>query len=387
MPNSLAANRQSAAMGTGVGPLLEKFPDVERIAVLRGGGLGDLMFAYPALSALATAYPEASLTLLGIPLHAELLRNRPGPVSEVEILPYASGVRPGPEDGKATADFFASMRSRQFDLAVQIHGGGRNSNPFLLKLGARHTVGTKTPDAVGLERTAPYIYYQNEFLRSLEVVGLAGAAPVSLEPRLTVTDQEKAAGLQLIGTGTRPVVVIHPGATDPRRRWPTQSFATVAARTARDGSDVILVGDDGDAPLAAEIVRQALPEAGTHSASIRSLAGKLSLSELTGVLSAATVVVGNDSGPRHLAQAVGTPTVGIYWIGNIINAGAMGRVLHRVHLAWTTQCAVCGIDVTQVGWTAERCEHDYSFVQQIQPDAVYDDVRDLTATTPLLRGR
>lgn len=387
MSNSPTANLQAAAMGTGIGPVLDRFQDVERIAILRGGGLGDLLFAYPALSALAAAYPDASITLLGLPLHAELLRHRPGPVAEVEVLPFASGVRPGPEDGTATANFFADMRSRHFDLAVQIHGGGRNSNPFLLKLGARHTVGTRTPDAVALERTLPYIYYQNEFLRSLEVVGLAGAAPVSLEPRLIVTPEETAAGLHLTGAGTRPLLVIHPGATDPRRRWPASSFAVVAARAARDGSDVVLVGDDGDAPLAAEIVRMAQAEAASEGARIRSLAGRLSLSELTGVLSVATVVVGNDSGPRHLAQAVGTPTVGIYWVGNVINAGALGRMLHRVHLAWTTQCVTCGVDVTQVGWTAERCEHDDSHVQQIQPDAVYDDVRDLTATTPLLRGR
>ena len=387
MSNSPAASLQAAAMGTGIGPVLDRFQDVERIAVLRGGGLGDLLFAYPALSALAAAYPDASITLLGLPLHAELLRRRPGPVAEVEVLPFASGVRPGQEDGTATANFFADMRSRNFDLAVQLHGGGRNSNPFLLKLGARHTVGTRTPDAVELERTLPYIYYQNEFLRSLEVVGLAGAAPVSLEPRLIVTPEETAAGLHLTGAGTRPLLVIHPGATDPRRRWPASSFAVVAARAARDGSDVVLVGDDGDAPLAAEIVRMAQAEAASEGARIRSLAGRLSLSELTGVLSVATVVVGNDSGPRHLAQAVGTPTVGIYWVGNVINAGALGRTLHRVHLAWTTQCATCGVDVTQVGWTAERCEHDDSHVQQIQPDAVYDDVRDLTATTPLLRGR
>jgi ADP-heptose:LPS heptosyltransferase len=377
MANRVEANLQSAAMGTGVGPLLDRFPEVERIAVLRGGGLGDLLFAYP----------EASITLLGLPLHAELLRDRPGPVSDVEILPYSSGVRPGAEDGTATADFFAAMRSRQFDLAVQIHGGGRNSNPFLLKVGAKHTVGTRTPDAVELERTLPYIYYQNEFLRSLEVVGLAGAAPVSLEPRLIVTEEEKAAGHSLTGAGSRPLLVIHPGATDPRRRWPASSFAAVAALAVRDGSDVVLVGDDGDAPLAAQVLQSARAQAGTAEARIRSLAGRLSLSELTGVLSVATVVLGNDSGPRHLAQAVGTPTVGIYWAGNVINAGAMGRMLHRVHLAWTTRCAVCGVDVTQVGWTAERCGHDDSHVQQIQPDAVYDDVRDLTATTPLLRGR
>lgn len=394
MANSLAANRQSAAMGTGVGPLMERFHDVERIAVLRGGGLGDLLFAYPALSALAAAYPEAAITLLGVPLHAELLRDRPGPVTGVEVLPYAPGVRPGPANSEATADFFTAMRSREFDLAVQIHGGGRNSNPFLLELGARHTIGTRTPDAAELERTLPYFYYQNEFLRALEVVGLAGATPVSLEPHLTVTEEEAVAGLSLTGAGTRPLLVIHPGATDERRRWPASSFATVAARAARDGSDVVLVGDDGDAPLAADIVQRARAQAqaGTSQtaqsdARIVSLAGQLSLSELTGVLSAATVVVGNDSGPRHLAQAVGTPTVGIYWAGNVINAGAMGRMLHRVHLSWTTQCPVCGVDVTQVGWTAERCEHDDSHVQQIQPDAVYNDVRDLTATTPLLRGR
>ena len=45
------------------------------------------------------------------------------------------------------------MRARRFDLAVQVHGGGRYSNPFLLRLGARHTVGTRTPDAAELERT------------------------------------------------------------------------------------------------------------------------------------------------------------------------------------------------------------------------------------------
>lgn len=387
MANSLAGHQQAAAMGSGVGPVLEKFENVERIAVLRGGGLGDLLFAYPALSALGAAYPEASITLLGLPMHAELLRDRPGPVSDVEILPYASGVRPGPEDGKATADFFAAMRARRFDLAVQVHGGGRNSNPFLLNLGARHTVGTRTPDAPHLERTLPYLYYQNEFLRALEVVGLAGAAPVSLEPQLAVTEEETAAGRRITGTDDAPLVVIHPGATDPRRRWPTSSFADVAAQAARDGSRVVVVGDDGDAPLAADIVRLAEPAAGAAAARIRSVAGHLTLRELIGVLSTATVVVGNDSGPRHLAQAVGTPTVGIYWIGNSINAGAMGRMLHRVHLSWTTQCPVCGVDVTQVGWTAERCEHDDSFVQQVQPDAVYEDVRELTATSLLLRGR
>ncbi len=365
-----------------VGPVLAPFEDIRRIAVLRGGGLGDLMFAMPAIAALKARYPDAEITLLGMPGHAALLEGRPGPVSSVLELPFSPGVRPGGEDPLAVERFFGGVRG-SFDLAVQLHGGGRNSNPFLLRLDARHTIGTRTPDAVGLERTIPYVYYQHEVFRALEVVGLAGAVPVDLEPRVQVIPDEVERAADL--TGDRAVIALHPGATDPRRRWPSSSFADVAVRAAADGCEVLVVGDATDAATADEIVRLALDEHPT--ADVRSLAGRLSLGELAGVLDRSAVMVGNDSGPRHLAQAVGTPTVGVYWIGNVINAGALGRTLHRVRFSWVSQCPVCGVDVTQVGWTAERCEHDDSLVATVQPDAVYADVAELRATSLLLRGR
>ena len=89
----------------------------------------------------------------------------------------------------------------------------------------------------------------------------------------------------------------------------------------------------------------------------------------------------------HLAVAVGTPTVGIYWAGNLIMAGALGRTVHRVHMSWMTHCPVCGSDLTQVGWTAERCEHEFPLTEQIRPEDVYSDVRQLRATSLLLRGK
>jgi ADP-heptose:LPS heptosyltransferase len=364
----------------GVGPVLDPFEGVKRIAVLRGGGLGDLMFAMPAVDALAAAYPEAEITLLGTPLHAALLAARPGPVHRTEVLPYAPGIRPGHGDPAARAAFFASMRARSFDLAVQVHGGGRNSNPFLLELGAAHTVGTRTPDAVPLERTIPYVYYQHEVMRALEVAGLAGAVPISLEPQLEVlpVEEEKAAGYLAPG---RDLVTLHPGATDPRRRWPASAFAAVAARAAADGCRVLVVGDDGDRDVAEQIVALSQAAAGP-GADVDSVAGKLDIGTLAAVLKASAVMVGNDSGPRHLAQAVGTPTVGIYWFGNVINAGALGRTRHRVHMSWVSACPVCGADVTQVGWTAERCPHDDSFVAAVDPDAVYADVAELLTAPP-----
>ena len=110
-----------------------------------------------------------------------------------------------------------------------------------------------------------------------------------------------------------------------------------------------------------------------------SRAGELDLGILTAFLARCGVVVGNDSGPRHLAQALGTPTIGLYWAGNVINAGPLGRALHRLHVSWVTRCPVCGADVTQVGWTAERCPHDAPLMAEISSDAVHADVRALMA--------
>jgi ADP-heptose:LPS heptosyltransferase len=405
--------------GHGIGPVLEEFGGVSRIAVLRGGGLGDLMYALPAVAALKAAYPGASVTLLCTPVQAELLSQTVGPVDETVILPFAEGVRPGPEDPHEVERFFAGMRARNFDLAVQVHGGGRYSNPFLLRLGARHTVGTRTPDAAPLERTVPYVYYQHEPLRALEVAGFAGAPPRELEARLQALPEfiqrlgqalplgngglaKGGSGRGDGGPGHGRVLVIHPGATDPRRRWPAERFAAVARRAADDGFRVYVVGDSSEKELAETVVELALEQAGTGQAgtgqpaaghvaearpAVESLAGNLSLGELAALLAGSAVVVANDSGPRHLAQALGTSTVGIYWAGNAINAAPLGRSKHRVRLGWVTRCPVCGVDVTQVGWTAPRCPHDESTVKAVEPSEVYEDVLQLTAMSPLPHGR
>ena len=369
----------------GVGPVLEKFPDVTRIAVLRGGGLGDLLFALPAISALGAAYPGAAITLLGTPSHLELLENTAGPVRDVRVLPIVEGVRPGVEDASAVEAFLESMRREKFDLAVQIHGGGRFSNPFLLRLGARHTVGLQTADAAPLERTLPYLYYQHEPLRGLEVVGLAGATPVGLEARIRPlarhADDVGRLLLKNSGRSARPIVAVHPGATDPRRRWPATHFGEVAAACAADGCQVVVIGTAAERGLADEVV------AAAGSGRVTSLAGKINLGSLAALLDKSTVLLGNDSGPRHLAQALGTPTVGLFWVGNLINAGPLGRGLHRVRLSWVTRCPACGTDLTQVGWTASRCEHDISLLTDIRPADVHADVREFTARSPLAHGR
>jgi ADP-heptose:LPS heptosyltransferase len=362
-----------------------RFDRVSRIVVLRGGGIGDLILALPALEALRAAYPTAELVLPGSPAHAELLGNRRSPASRVEVLPVAPGVRESP--GRiADASELRAFRDRlrhggPIDLAVQLHCGGRYSNPFLLSLGARHTVGLATDDAEPLERTLPYVYYQHEIMRWLEVVALAGAEPVTVDPHLEVTAAEVDATARHVPRAGAPLAVVHPGASDPRRRWPVERFAAVIEGLLDDGAVVRIVGGAEDRDLADELVHLVDHDRRGRVSLVGALAGTLDLGRTAALFAAADVVVANDSGPRHLAQAVGAPTVGIYWFGNVVNAGPFGRRWHRVHLSFTTSCPVCGVDVTRVGWSAERCEHDVTFVADVAVEPVLHDARRLMATS------
>jgi ADP-heptose:LPS heptosyltransferase len=323
---------------------------------LRANALGDFIFILPALEALKACYPEAEIVLLGKEWHAQFLSGRPGPACRVVVVPPCRGVGMEPggeEDPEKLEQFFTAMAGEHFDLALQLHGGGRYSNPFTKRLGARVTAGLKTPDAVPLDRWLPYVYYQPEVWRYLEVAGLVGASPVVLEPHLTVTERDLAESLQVVEETECPLALLHPGATDPRRRWPAAKFAAVGDALAAHGTRVVVTGTAPEASLVADVVAAMHQEA-------ENLCGCLSLGGLAGLLARCQVVVSNDSGPLHLAAAVGAATVGIYWCGNALMAAPPTRSRHRPLISWRLRCPVCGLDCTQ-----GSCDHDASFVADV----------------------
>jgi ADP-heptose:LPS heptosyltransferase len=354
----------------------ETLPRVARIAVLRANALGDFLFAVPALEALRAAYPAAEITLLGAAWHRSFLTGRPGPADRVIEIPVAEGVRTAHgrrEDAVELDRFFAAMAAERFDLAIQLHGGGRYTNPFVSKLGAQVTLGLQTWDAAPLDLVVPYVYYQHEVLRLLEVVGLVGARPVALEPRVAVVDADRVEADGVLPAGAGPLAVLHPGATDPRRRWPADRFAAIGDRLRERGYTIAVTGGSDERDLTARVVAD-------MRGSALDLGGALSLGGLTGVLATARVLVANDTGPRHLAAAVGTPTVGLYWVGNLINAGPITRRLHRTAMSWQTRCPVCGVDCTADGFPARtegiRCPHNPSFLERITVEEVWRHVED-----------
>jgi ADP-heptose:LPS heptosyltransferase len=346
-------------------------PGVRKVAVLRANAVGDFVMALPALEALRHAYPGAEIVLLGAPWHVDFLRHRPGPVDRAIALPPIPGITVSEDSARSrhvSDRFLAEMREERFDLAVQMHGGGKNSNPFIRALRARITIGSRAHDAPPLDHSIPYVYFQHETMRCLEIVSLAGAKTFSLEPSLTPTGADLSEAESVLPPSDLPLAVLHPGAQDPRRRWPPRDFAAVGDALVRAGARVAVTGTAGER----EVVNAVLT--GMREIAI-DLCDRLSLGGLTGLLSRAAVVVANDTGPRHVAAAVGAPTTSIYWCFNMVNAGPLTRLRHRPHVSWRLTCPVCGLLNT-----ATRCPHDVSFVADVPADEV------VASALALLRG-
>ncbi|HXR57201.1 MAG TPA: glycosyltransferase family 9 protein [Casimicrobiaceae bacterium] len=343
--------------------LNSRVANTRRIAVLRAGALGDLIFTLPALDALRAAYPEAEIVLLGKPWMANLLHERPGPVDRVVIVPPVRGVgtpENAGQDERALNAFFAQMQAERFDIALQLHGGGRYSNPFVTRLGARVSAGLCDVDAAPLDRTMPYFYHQNERMRQLEAVALVGATARTLEPHLAVMPRDVDEANAIVEASPRPLAVLQPGCTDPRRRWPPEKFAAVGDALRERGA-VVAINGTGDEQQLVDAVRGAIRGEAVD------LCGRLSLGGLAGLMSRARVVVSNDTGPLYLAEAVGAPTVGVYWLTNLSISGPPFRTHHRYAISERTTCPTCGADNLSA-----RCAHDDSFVADVPVDAVLE---------------
>lgn len=336
---------------------------VRKIVVLRPNAVGDFVFALPALHALKHSYPDATLALAGKDWHRGFLAGRPGPVDRVIVLPAVPGVG-APPDARADRDaiegFLGAMRAEGFDLALQMFGGGRHSNPFLQRFGARLCVGARAADAPALARWTAYREPTQRRLALLEIAALAGARPALPPlPELAVTPADRLeASTALAPRAGERLVVLQPGSTDPRRRWPASRFAALGDLLAREGARIAVNGSAAEAALVDEV-------AGRMRAPATALAGRLGLGGLCGLLERAALLVSNDTGPLHLALALGVPSVGIFWLTNLLEGMPLRPSLLRAALSVRTRCPVCGHDNLQ-----GRCPHDDSFVADVGLDEV-----------------
>lgn len=359
-------------------PVQRLVDDVRKIAVLRPNAVGDFVFALPALHALKAAYPDAELVLIGKAWHRAFLEGRPGPVDRVVEMPAVPGVGAPVDvaaDAPAVDAFVKRMRDERFDIALQMFGGGAYSNAFLQRFGARLTAGARTPDAPALDRWLAYREPAPRRLALLEIAGLVGAWPGPLPlPELTLTEADQREAAAALQQGDMPagerIIVLQPGSTDPRRCWPAQRFAGLGDMLAATGAHIVVNGSSEEADLVDTVIK-------AMHCPATALAGKLGLGGLCALLSRASLVVSNDTGPLHLALALGVPSVGIFWLSNLVEGMPLRPSYLHVALGGTTHCAVCGHDNLR-----SRCAHDPSFVDDVSLEQVAALARSALASLP-----
>ncbi len=354
----------------------DRLAGITKIAVLRANSVGDFFFILPALEAIRAAYPACEIVLLGRPWHARFLSGRPSPIDRVAVIPAHEGLFQ-PSDGELAevpepGPFFRSMREERFDIAFQCHGGGRHSNPFISSIGAKLTVGSRTPDAEPLDRWIPYDVFQPEVARYLDLVSLIGARPVSLVPRLQATPSDLAEADEVVPPAT-PFALLHPGSTDQRRRWPAPFFARLADAIADRGLRVVVNAIASESDVVEDLI-------GSMTSRPRPRAiwagPDLSLSGLYGLIARAAVVASNDSGPVHMAVAAETPCLGFFWCYNLLTYGPLSRQGFTPLVSWRMHCPDCQGDLVP-----SQCQHSSSIISDILPE------RAIEALNQLLQAR
>jgi ADP-heptose:LPS heptosyltransferase len=245
--------------------------DCSSIAIFRALQLGDLLCAVPALRALRRGLPHARITLVGLPWARAFASRFRHYLDDFVAFPGAPPLPEQTPDVARLPAFFADMRARRFDLAVQMHGNGVHTNGIVARFGAScvagfHVADTPVPDP---RCYLPYPAHLHEIRRNLRLVELLGVAArgETLEFPLTQRDRDDLATVpELPRFVPGSYACLHPGARNPAKRWPVERFARVGDTLHASGFDIVLTGSAAERPIA-DAVAQAMQAPSVNLAS------------------------------------------------------------------------------------------------------------------------
>ena len=341
--------------------------------------IGDTLLATPALAALRRRYPEATLTVIVSASNAGILEGNPDVTDRILVPPDG--------EGSTLRRFARAMRAinrtrDKYDLVVSLSAAssfvtfvsGLSSGqykmsppPFWWAIGghsaeyrARHTI--------------------DQYLLAIAPLVDPPTSDDDRAPRLYLTLQDRSAARRLLRAHglapTKLLIAMHVGGDgfNGRKRWAPKRFAEVAnALIEKFDAHVLLIGGKVDTPLAEQTLAL-IP----HGATM--LAGATSLKVTAALIEAATLFIGNDSAPMHMAAAVGTPAVGIFGPSDwnqfhpVGRPGYQHRVVHS-NLACSPCFRFLGNDAP---WMPNTC-YSRACLKAITPQHVMDAATELLA--------
>jgi heptosyltransferase I len=273
-----------------------------RCLIVRLGSLGDVIHAIPAAAALRRRHPEARIDWLVDPRYLPLLKLVVGLDERIALDPRARV--------SETMRTLRRLRRTHYDAAIDFQGLLKSAT-LARAAGARKTLGMsrahlREPMASWLYTrsvdpgSAEHVIHKNlSMLVALDVDDLRVMFPLSI-PRTTVVQAIESGHGHKAG-----FALLNPGAAWPNKRWPAKRFGELAAAMReRHGLTSLVLWGPGEQSLGETVVRE--------SRGAAALLPKTTIVDLFGIAQRARLVVSGDTGPLHIAAAVGTPVVAIF---------------------------------------------------------------------------
>ena len=294
------------------GPL--DIPLDARILLVDLAYIGDLLMSTPAITCLRRAFPHATIDMLVAPASLPVIEHNPC-LNSVRACNIKGG------NQRAIREQAGLISSCGYHLAISFH----RAHASLLMLrasGIPHRVGF-TGDGRGLmlTRGVPFRLWEHRALNHLRLLEQGLRIEVDyVTPTLLELDPEAVAEIdrrfQAVAPGAR-LAAINPNASWPTKHWGADRFACVADGLADSGLVPVLIGSPKEKPVAEEVRRLMKTEP-------VDMTGQTTLHQLAALLARMHLIITNDSGPMHMAQALGVPVVSVFGPTDPLRCGPWG---------------------------------------------------------------
>jgi ADP-heptose:LPS heptosyltransferase len=298
--------RTRVSVWDGAAPCGRVLPDKPRILILKLDHIGDLAVALPALRRLREAFADAELTLVCGPWNLGLAGGLGWFEHVVPFNAYDADRRIDPLEEADRLARFKRLHLGQYDLAIDLRHEP-DTRSLLMAVDAGVRAGFQAPARSGGSRLDLVVPDTQDALRA------AGAEPLQAGVRVETLAAAVAAAFArrqrdpAVAPAWPPYIVIAPGAGAPIKRWPLEMLIALAADlVALHDVDVVVVGGAEDRPDAVALATSLPP------GRVRDLTASLPLADLPALLRGASLFVGYDSGPSHIAAGLGVPTVCVF---------------------------------------------------------------------------
>lgn len=280
----------------------------------------------PSLRALRIALPQAHITLISLPWAKSFVEKFNYYLNGWLEFPGYDGIPEVPFSFSRLASFLLEVQT--WDLVLQMHGNGSSMNLFIMELKAKqkagfYPLGTFCPDS---DRFLPYPEHEPEVWRHLRLLEFLGI-PLQGDHLEFPIDELDEKELEVITSNFNlnrgNYICIHVGASEPSRRWPVQHFAAVADALVMQGWQVVLTGTTSERELTRSVSQMMQFQS-------FDLTGKTNLGTMAALLKNARLLICNDTGVSHLANALQVSSVVIFFNSDLQRWAPLDRERHRL---------------------------------------------------------